>query len=153
MATPRNIEVFNRVVAVTLVRLYAAFPDPVDLDGTDVGAKAAEGFSDETGEQFKLITVTASHAIHFLVREGFVHFEDDMRTLSGPEFPAAVLTMKGLTLLGKKPDAVDESSDRRPFIEQLHDVVTEGARASATDIVVSLFSGAVRMGMSAAGIG
>ncbi|MDR7070603.1 hypothetical protein J2X02_003468 [Pseudoxanthomonas japonensis] len=152
MTPPRNIEAFNRVVAVTLVKLYEAFPDPISLSGPDIGAEAGAGFSDDTDEQFRLIIQTAANAIGFLVREGFIHYDPDMRTLSGPEFPDAVLTMKGLTLLGKTPDAVDESSDRRPFIEQLHDVVEEGARASATNIVVSLFSGAIRLGMSAAGV-
>ena len=149
MPPPRNIELFNRVVAVTLVKLHDAFPNPIDLCGTDIGATAAEAFTDDANEQFQLIMETADNTIGFLVHEGFIRYESNSRCRDGPQFPESCLTLKGFTLLGQTPGAVDESIERRPFIDQLHDVVEEGAKDSATDIVQSLFAGAIRMGMSA----
>ena len=153
MSPPRNIQIFNQVVAVTLVKLYAAFPNPVDLRGSDVGVEAAEGFTQDVEEQFQLMLETATSSIGFLAHEGFLRYEPTSRTLDGPEFPAACLTLKGFTLLGAMPSAVDDSFEHRPFIEQLRDAAKAGAKASAATVVQSLFVGAIRLGVSAPGLG
>lgn len=150
---PRNIEVFNRIVAVTLVTLYEAFPNPIDLAGIEIGRRAAEGFAPDEAEQFQLMMETAGNAIGFLVREGFVHYEANSGYIDGPEFPSACLTLKGFTLLGRTPDAVNETVERRPFIEQLHDALEEGANITTSQVVQSLFFGAIRLGAAAVGLG
>src|SRR5690606_32887708 len=150
MTPPRNIVQFNQVVAVTLVKLYAAFPNPIDLRGRDIGAEAATDFEDDA-EQFQLMTETAGNTIGFLVQEGFIRYDPTAGHIGGPEYPSATLTLKGFTLLGTTPEAVDEAVERRPFINQLQDVVQEGARASATQVVGSLFTGALRLGAAAMG--
>lgn len=149
MTPPRNIAQFNQVVAVTLVKLYAAFPNPIDLRGRDIGAEAADDFADDMAEQFQLMMETASNTIGFLVQEGFVRYDPAAGHIGGPEYPGATLTLKGFTLLGTTPEAVDDAVERRPFINQLQDVVEEGARTTATQIVSSLFTGALRLGAAA----
>ncbi|MDT4882627.1 hypothetical protein FQZ97_1185940 [compost metagenome] len=69
--------------------------------------------------------------------------------MSGPEFPGARLTLKGFTLLGSVPSAVDGAVDRRPFADQLRGVVNDGAKSSIAELVKSLFVGSVQLGSSA----
>ena len=139
MPTPQNIQLFDQVVIHVLVKLYNSFPDPLDLSCTDIGAEVAEaleGDADAENNAARLILSTASSTLGFLVREGFIHYEPEMRWMNGPEFPGAVLTLKGITLLGLTPSSVDERADRRPFIDQLHDAAergAEGARGCSRD--------------------
>ena len=152
-SVPRNIELFDRVVAVTLVKLYESFPNPLDINATGIGYEAAQGASADEIEAFKLMTETAENSIHFLVREGFVRYNETARTFDGAEFPGASLTLRGFTLLGATPTAVNESVDRRPFIEQLKGAVQEGAKAAIPEIIKSLFAGAIGLGSAAIGAG
>ncbi len=152
LSVPRNIELFDRVVALTLVKLYGSFPSPIDLNAASIGAEAAHDTTDDE-EMFKIISHTAGDSIAFLVREGFIHYETAYRTISGPEFPQATLTLKGFTLLGATPKAVDESIDRRPFIEQLQGAIREGAKGSVPEIIKSLLASAMQIGSAAVGGG
>lgn len=113
-AVPRNIELFNRIVAITLVRLYESFPNPLRIDSSDIGAQAAANSEDEA-EVFQLVTQTAENSINFLVQEGFIRFDATSRCLSDiGVFPEAMLTLQGFTLLGTTPQSIDGSIDRRP---------------------------------------
>ena len=151
-SVPRNIEIFDRVVALTLVKLHESFPSPIDLEARQIGAEAAHDAVD--GEEiFTIIARSAEDSIAFLVREGFIHYDVSYKSLSGPEFPQATLTMKGFSLLGSTPNAVDESVDRRPFIDQLKGAVREGGKASVPEIIKSLLASAVQLGGAAVGIG
>ena len=150
---PRNIEIFNRVVAVTLVKLYESFPNPIDLKAEDIGHEAGEGFTDDIVEQFQLVMETAESTINFLAEEGFLRFDPHSRYLSGPQFPATRLTLNGFTLLGKVPEGVDGTIDRRSFVDQLRDVAEESSKATASNVVQSLFTGAIKLGAAAVGIG
>lgn len=151
-SVPRNIELFDRVVALTFVKLYEFFPIPLDIDAGGIGAEAAHHTTDDE-EIFKIISQTAGDSIAFLVREGFVHYEPSHKTISGPDFPQATLTLKGLTLLGATPKTIDESIDRRPFIDQLQAAVREGAKDSVPEIIKSLFASALQIGAVSVGGG
>lgn len=71
---PRNIELFNRIAAVALVRLYEAFPDPLDLDSGAIGREAAQhALSD--AEAFDIIINRATNSISFLVEERFLRYD------------------------------------------------------------------------------
>ena len=70
---PRNIEIFNRVVAVTLVKLYESFPNPIALTAEDIGQEAGEGFTEDIVEQLQLVMETAENTITFLAEEGFIN--------------------------------------------------------------------------------
>jgi hypothetical protein len=148
MEQPKNIEIFNRVVLLTLVKLYESFPVPINVDSGKIGYEAAHD-AEDVHEAFETITAVASSSISFLVEEGFLRYEPSSRTMSGPDFPGARLTLKGFTLLGSVPSTVDGAIDRRPFADQLHSVVNDGAKSSIAEFVKSLLAGSVQLGVSA----
>lgn len=149
MEQPRNIEIFNRVVILTLAKLYESFPTPIDLDVENIGHDAIHDARDEQ-EAFVVITAVSSCSISFLAEEGFIRYEPSLRTLVGSPFPSARLTLKGFTVLGSIPSTVNETVDHRPFADQLREAVNEGANDSISELVKSMFLGAVHLGMSAA---
>ena len=148
-STPPNIEAFNQVVAITLVKLYEAFPGKVSLCPEAVGVEVIKQFK-LSGDSVEVTLEAAPGSIEFLVDEGFIVCNDRIRTYSGPQFPDAKLTLKGLNLLGKVPDSVAEGAERQSFADQLRSVVETGAKDSATDIVKQLLGYAVSIGVTAA---
>lgn len=89
MADDRNIQDFNRGVALVLVKLYSTFPAPIDLRARDLDEAA-----DETAREVYHST------INFLRDEGLLRFQ----TVTGDVnceavFVGAVLTAKGLSIL------------------------------------------------------
>ena len=150
---PRNIELFDRIVALTLVRLYESFPNPVDLNATGLGYEIAESIAAEEEEAFRIMTETAENSVRFLVKEGFIRYDERAESLDESIFHGTTLTLRGFTLLGSTPATINESTDRRTFIEQLRGTVYEGAKDSASEIIKSLFTGAISLGAAAIGAG
>lgn len=147
---PRNIELFERVTTRTLIKLYENFPSPLDLDAHAVGAESTEDARD-VEEAFETIVVYSWDSIMFLVREGFIHYEsraDDRRRCT---VHRAVLTMKGLTLLGRVPRVVDTNVDSRSLIEQLKSATENGARETVEKLLQSMFTSAVMLGVNSLG--
>lgn len=142
---PQNIDVFNRIVATCILQLYEKFPVPVDIDPGDVAMKAIQDDIPE-GELFKILTDQSPAAIDFLAAEGFLRFREDFRTLSSRNFPQAQLTMKGLSILGAVPNAVDAGLDRRTLAEQLRESVNSGAKDALKNTVGTMFSAALGIG-------
>ncbi|MFH2122746.1 MAG: hypothetical protein ABIJ50_04605 [Pseudomonadota bacterium] len=147
--SPRNIELFERITAITMVRLYEQFPTPLDIKASSIGSEAAYDAKDYK-EAFDIIASIAEHSISFLIEEGFLRINQfERKTLTGPEFPGTRLTLKGFTLLGKVPPSIDETVDRRPFVEQLKSAVEDGAKGTLDNVIKSMFSGAIQLGISA----
>ena len=153
MTEPRNIQIFQELAARVLDRLYASFPNPILLDAMDIGQEVAVHLEGEPAEHFQVLNEYAENSVKFLAKEGFVEFRPDRRTLDQPAtiFPEAVLTLKGFTLLGAVPAAVDESIERRPIAQQLSEALDAGARDTVSDLVKKLFYGALTIGSSALG--
>ena len=151
MSTPRNIEIFEQLVARILHRLYGEFPNPTGLDVRSMGHEVSEALGSDDSESFRILTSDAENAMRFLAKEGFVEFDQRRRSLSDPStlFPEALLTLKGLTLLGATPSAVDASIERRPIAQQLSEALDEGARSTVGDLVKKLFASAIWAGASA----
>lgn len=146
---PANIEIFERIAATTLLTLYEKFPVPEDLSSIDIGYLAAgKGRGEE--EQFEIVAVVAPPAMSFLYVEGFFRYEPEERVMGGADFPQAVLTLKGLALLGAVPSTLDESRDRRPLIDQIRSAAEEGATSSISEAVRTLFFEAMRFAGSTA---
>lgn len=61
-------------------------------------------------------------------------------------FPEAALTLKGFTLLGATPNAVNEALERRPMAQQLSEALDAGAKDTVGDLVKKLFYGAMTVG-------
>lgn len=71
------------------------------------------------------------------------------RTMDHSFFPDARLTSKGFALLGKVPDGVNEQMAGRSFAQQLKSAVEDGAKGLVSDLIKSLFTRAVALGISA----
>lgn len=147
--TPNNIDAFNSVVAHTLLTLYEHFPNPLDLKARTLGYQAAGDVSEE--DSFEVISETAKNTISFLIREGIIHYNPERRTMGGAEFPQAVLTMIGLTVLGKIPNSVIESASSQPFIDQLQGAIKAGASDTLKNTVQLLLTNFVTSGANALG--
>lgn len=153
MAEPRNIQIFQELAARFLNKLYGTFPNPILLDSMDTGQEVALHLESDEAEQWRILNEDSANAMEFLVKEGFVEFRPDRRTLDQHAgiFPEAVLTLKGFTLLGAIPAVVNEALERRPIAEQLSEALNAGARDTVGNIVKSLFFGAMKVGASALG--
>ena len=153
MAEPRNIQIFQELAARFLDKLYGTFPNPILFDSMDIGQEVAAQLESDTAEQWRILNEDSANTMQFLVNEGFVEFRPDRRTLDQRlgVFPEAVLTLKGITLLGATPDVVNEALERRPIAEQLSEALDAGARDAVGSIVKSLFFGAMKVGASALG--
>ena len=153
MAEPRNIQIFQELAARFLDKLYGTFPNPILLDSMDIGQEVALRLESDEAEQWRILHEDSANTMEFLVREGFVVFRPDYRTLDQHMgvFPEAALTLKGFTLLGATPAIVNEALERRPIAEQLSDALNAGAGDTVGNIVKNLFFGAMKVGASALG--
>lgn len=154
MAEPRNIQIFQELAARLLDKLYGTFPNPILLDSMDIGQEVAAHFDSDGAEQWRILNEDSANTMEFLVKEGFIEFRPDHRTLDQRVgvFPDAVLTLKGFTLLGATPTVVNEALERRPIAEQLSEALNAGARDTVGSIVKTLFFGAMKFSASALGV-
>lgn len=131
MTTPANIEHFNRVVLVTLDRLYDAFPVPIELKTADLAEAATPGvLSPELS--FKDLEPTFE-AVKFLQAEGFLKYSNHW--IDGTAFLHVQLTMKGLTVLGQVPNSLD----KKPALAfQIKTALKAGALSATTDAAKQL---------------
>ena len=153
MPDPRNIQIFEELVARILDRLYREFPNPCLLNVSAIGHEVSELLESPEEENFRIVLEDSANSMGFLVKEDFVAFSPNRRTLdqSVTIFPEAVLTLKGFTLLGAIPSAVDETVERRPIAQQLSEALDDGARATVGELIKKLFFGAMSVGVSSLG--
>lgn len=153
MAEPRNIQIFQELTARLLDRLYRTFPNPILLDSMDIGQEVAVHLESDAAEQWQILHEDSANTMEFLAKEGFVVFRPDHRTLDQHVgiFPEATLSLKGFTLLGATPNAVNEALERRPIAEQLAEALNAGAQETVSSLVKKLFYGAMTIGASALG--
>ena len=147
MAIPKNIDVFNKVVAETFIRLYDNFPRPIDLDPLEIGMSVLlkEEIQEES-EEFKILIGTPEGAIDFLVAENFIRFKPENRHLGKLFYPDSVLTAKGLALLNLVPDSVNEARDRRSYIERIKALTADGLKAAIPEAIGSVIGGLLGAG-------
>lgn len=131
MSTPPNIEHFSRVVLVTFVKLYDAFPVPTELKVAELAEAATPGTIPREAN-FKNLQPTFE-AVRFLAKEGFLQYSDHWQ--DGTAFLQGQLTLKGFTVLGKVPDALQ---NKPSLISQAKDALKAGAKSAATDAVKDL---------------
>ena len=140
MAAPSNIDHFNRVVLVALNELYDVFPVPTELKVVAVAEAASPGVL-PAEPSFKDLEPTFE-AIKFLAKEGFLQFSDHW--VDGTAFLNVQLTLKGMTVLGHTPDALDK---KITLISQVKSALQSGVKNAATDaakqVVSHLFTAAV----------
>lgn len=135
MAVPKNIDTFNRIALAILTHLYAEFPDEINFNPRDVAQPVLEHLQDE--ELFAALG--SSYAVlRFLEREGFVHVMHG-HAMDG-DAQGAVLTMKGLGILGSVPKTV---ADDKTLAEHAKEALKEGASASISETFGRLMGAAL----------
>lgn len=147
MPVPTHIDVFNKVVAKTMLLLYDNFPRPIDLDPVSIGLEIiwAEELDVES-DQYKALVGTPESTIDFLANEGFIKYDPSLRTIGRLSFPEARLTAKGLLLLNQVPESVDESKDRRSRAERIKSATSTGIKTVAPEVIGALVSGLLKGG-------
>ena len=131
-----NFEVFNRIALLTLVRLFEAFPEKIDLDPHRIGIDAKPEDPNETNEEIWENMMLGYDSISWLAEEGFISVQTTTRD---PKFHGVRLTLAGLTLLGYQPPTLSDGEDYKNFAEKGADILKEGGRAAAVDLVKDLF--------------
>jgi len=132
-----NFEVFNRIALHALVRLFEVFPERIDLDAHRIGIDAKPEDSDETNEEIWASMTLGYYTITWLQEEGFITVQS---TTMDSQFQGVRLTRAGLTLLGYQPPTLEEGEGYRNFAEKGAEVLQEGGRAAAVELVKDLFT-------------
>ena len=127
-----NFEVFNRIALLALVRLFEAFPERIDLDPHSIGIEAKPEDPDETNEEIWENMMLGYDSISWLEEEGFISVQS---TTMDSKFHGVRLTLSGLTLLGYQPPTLKEGEEYRNFAEKGAEILREGGRAAAVDLV------------------
>jgi hypothetical protein len=100
-AIPMNVDYFEPIVSLVLLRLYAAFPSRLDVTASDFNLSAVD--LDE--EPARLIEIWRD-AIGWLESEGLVQFSRRTVGKQTPDvgFEGLVLTRKGIASMYRKSD-------------------------------------------------
>ena len=138
-----NFEAFNRIALHTLVRLFEAFPGHLDLDAHRIGIEAKPEDPNETNEEIWGNMMLGYDTLTWLREEGFITVG---QTTMDSQFHRVRLTLKGLTLLGYQPPTLEEGETYRNFAEKGAEVLREGGRGAAVELVKELVLRGVGLG-------
>ena len=143
MASPENIENFNRMCLALFDSLYSAFPVPVEIDVKAIAMKAIP--QDATyGNTWNVLSI-GREVINFLAEEGFLTHKGV--TLDGSPYLQVRLTMKGLAVLGYMPASLEK---QEPLITKIRNVVSGGLKEAGGEVVRQLVSQAFSLALAAA---
>jgi len=138
--------VFNLVAGRALLDLYEAFPSAIDIEPIKIARAVlpAELPDDET---FEALTSTADDTISFLVRNGFIE-QSGHRYTDRPGLTGCTLSMRGLELLGRVPEAIQSVGESdKPVVTRLKDALD----ASSYDLVKSAMGAVLKLAITAGG--
>ncbi len=145
-----NRKAFEFLVVSLLNHLYDRFPEQEDIGGGVycVEAACSPGLNDEVREAVPRVF---SDTIEWLEAEGFIRTSNNHRMLDGSPgvVTGAVLTMKGLTLVGYTFDP--SAGDRSTLADTAKDIVKSGASDAAAAWIKRLLNMALEFGMDVAG--
>ncbi len=137
---PENMEAFNRVSLELLARLYDSFPKPFNVDPT-VATKI--GFAavplEATDEQSWNIGTLGTDVIEWLAEEGFLRYDPDPNHRHG-YFWKVRLTLKGLTILGHMPAALQPTEPKEALITKVKRVLASGATTATSEAIKGVVS-------------
>ena len=123
-----NITFFNRLTLALFEKLYSSFPTPVDIDVKAIAMTIIP--EDAEGAETWSSLQAAEDAIDFLAQEGFLTHKGTY--LEGGTFLQTRLTLKGLSILGSTPDALE---GRQPLIDRIRKVLSGGAKEAGAEAV------------------
>jgi len=136
---PDNIKAFNYIVLRVLTDLYDKFPEPAELGGLNfvietVVSKGAEAVETKYSHLFP-------HTMAWLQEEGFIKFE------GGPDihrYRNAVLTLRGLTVLGYVPQSLGFRR-KETLVEQAKRALSTGVSEAISDTMKKLVTEALKL--------
>ena len=140
--THTNIDRFNLAAIELFSVLYDHFPLPTDIETAEIGVEAAP--KEATPVEMLRFTVYAEHALTWLVEEGFIRYEPPH---FGTCYRNVRLTLKGLTLLGYVPSALQPNEQSEPIITKIKRILSGGAEKAATEAVKSLLGELFKLAM------
>jgi len=143
-----NVEVFNFTALQLFAKLFDSFPQPVSLDADTLASESNEAFGETMNDTVRFVYL-APHTVTWLAEEGFLRFE------KGPypgsqTFTSVRLTLKGLTVLGYAPTALQAPEKSTPLINRIKSVVAVGAEKAGADAVKSLLGEVFKLSISMA---
>ena len=137
-----NMHQFNLTALAVFEKLYASFPTPIDFRPSHVGIDAAP--PDASYEQAFNFGAEARHVVSWLEEEGF------LRTGSIDKagyYLQVRLTMRGLTILGSVPSALQAQEARTPIIGRVKKVLVAGTEKAGTEAAKALVSEIFRLSL------
>jgi hypothetical protein len=143
-----NAEVFNFSALQLFAKLFDEFPQPVTIDADRLGSETNAAFGETINDTIRMIYL-AEHTITWLAEEGFLRYE------KGPipgarHFTNVRLTLRGLTVLGYMPSALQGPEKSQPLIARIKSVVSSGAEKAGADAVKSLLTEVFKLATSMA---
>lgn len=136
---PTGMDSFNLVTLRLLDRLYDSFPRPLNISRDVANEISFSAVPDATEEQAWEIATMATDVVEWLAEEGFLRYEKDPNHKHGV-FWKVRLSLKGLTILGSIPAAVQTKEVKQPLIAKVKDILKSGSEkvaSESTKLVVS----------------
>jgi len=132
---PENMEAFNRVSLQLFARLYDSFPKPLNIDSTAANAIGFAAVPQEADyEQSWNIGTLGVDVIEWLAEEQFLRYEPDPNNRHG-HFWKVRLTLKGLTILGYVPFALQSEEQRETLIKKVKRALASGAGTAGSESI------------------
>lgn len=143
---PKNIEAFNWVCLKLLAELYDAFPCPKNIEAGDAVKIGFAALPPEASEDHELVALSCHHVITWLSEEGFLRYEPDPN--GRQHFWKVRLTMKGLTILGSAPSALQDPGQTETLVARAKRLLALGAGAAASEAVKQVVSAVFKQALS-----
>lgn len=151
MSEPANIQEFNRVTLHLFMKLYEAFPVPVELDAralvTELFDLPWEEPDDRDGpdKAFDAKFTMAGSTIQWLRTEGFIRS-------CGPDihwhrFQEAQLSIRGLAIMGM-PTELENPSKSETVSDKIKKALAKGTADALSDGMKNLLGAAARLGVN-----
>ena len=131
-AEPKNIRAFNWLTLRIFNDLYEAFPEPSDIEGLHFVISTLFDVGTKSREAAYLTHFTAT--MRWLKEEGFIRYQSD----EAGNFRSALLTLRGLTVLGYTPTSLSLTDRKEPIIAKIKKVLAKGTEGAASDVVKAI---------------
>ena len=143
MESPDNLKAFNYITLQIFNRLYEAFPEPINIKPLTFIIECVydEGGDTENTKNLGLVTDTVT----WLGEEGFLSVKDI--TKDGTMLDVR-LSLKGLTVLGYIPTAIEAQEKKKTIIEQSKEILAKGAKDASAEGVKTIVSSAFKLMLS-----
>ena len=144
----KNLKAFDYAAAFVFARLFAEFPEPIDLRGLRMVIEAV--MDEEIPREIKDVVGRFLPAtVRWLRDEGFIRYESEG---AQGTFRKVTLTMRGLTVLGYVPVTLKGSPKEEPLIDKLRTGLKSSAKAAGQEIIKQAIGQSFRLLLMKAGV-